>query len=582
MWESKFSPGQYVEGHKSLPIVLSRSYHPTRNDYLSTYGVWNDGNGLRGCGLWDDVIFQNFRNVEGRKSRSSKKNANKSILRSTIPNRQFRFNVLATPKKSGCGTNCKASRCATIEYAKPYCAIHKQKQKKSENKLKTNAHLKQEKIIYTTMENIHIQDRIHKDENHNRTIDLKNLKKVNPLGYLESLSITEQNCKRNCSECSNAPQKLIETRRYNLENINRINDIELKPLDDTRTVGCNIEKNYIKDKDYEIPRRVLKNVNNNVMKELLKNSTSSIPRVKIPTSIPRVAFLCLPKPEPYKHLNKLAIKMIKYAIGKDQISTPQPKSWNKSPPNSLTSQRTTLRKVPLETQKLILEKLAPRSLTPPTSIPSTQTPNISPQSQQEKPQKQIKAPQLQPILYQISNEVSRKSSKQSSEQSSNFLTSTTSYFDTTSEEISDNHSNNYESLTPMYCFCNLCGKLENGTNDFQMNRTIYHNNPLYSPLQSLTRQTNSNLGRTMNWRFFYIILEVVIWVMLGGALILGLIPYVESLFRAYVVDFCRCSYDGVSKGRGVPHVNVDGMQSGIVKWITCMMDDNRTTLTPLK
>lgn len=69
-------------------------------------------------------------------------------------------------------------------------------------------------------------------------------------------------------------------------------------------------------------------------------------------------------------------------------------------------------------------------------------------------------------------------------------------------------------------------------------------------------------------------------VVLAGVLTVGMIPYVESVFRAYVADYCRCS--SKVKGNGDPQVSADGMQNGVVKWVSCMMDDTRATLTPVR
>lgn len=76
-------------------------------------------------------------------------------------------------------------------------------------------------------------------------------------------------------------------------------------------------------------------------------------------------------------------------------------------------------------------------------------------------------------------------------------------------------------------------------------------------------------------------LEIMFLVVLAVVLTVGIIPYVEPVFRAFVQDYCKeCAAKG--KVDGGPQVTADGMQNGVVNWISCMMGDTRSTLTPVR
>ncbi|KAG0574791.1 hypothetical protein KC19_VG291600 [Ceratodon purpureus] len=600
MWESRYCSRRYGEGRKVEPVGVSRStrYGSRRKDgaYKSTFGIWDDDFGSR---LWDDV--RSLRcprgNGTGRRITVAQRRSviRQPVAREVTPRRHFRFDLLAAPKKHGqCGPRCKTPRCAAIEHEqKLYCNAadhHERKERKDERyfdaRNSTGSTVRNNTYI-TTMANFHvIHDRVSNTENHDSTTGLRNLKKVNKVAReLEDFPIDEQNCERNCDECSNAAQKLTEAMTY----INPESGTELRSSTITRTMGTNTER-FREKVDYGIPARVLKEKNNNIIsEELPQKATTPIPRVKIPTPIPRVALLKPPKHKAYTNLNNLAIK------SELQLRTPQPKPWNSSP-QSLTSRRTTPRRESHpQTQKLMGPgKLAPRLFTPPTftlthtprSISTTKQDQDPQQNQPEptelEPPKPIQPLNLREALNQGSSESSRKFSEEASRGYS--LVTTTSESDSSSEEASIENSNKDSSVeTPsMYCVCSLCGKSETVNDGFRMNSAgaaVYRNNPLYSPPESMTSGASWTPVSTVSWRLVYTLLEVLVLVMLGGALTLGLIPYVDSVFRAYMVDFCRSS--GTNGGTG-PELTADGMQSGVVKWVTCMMDDIRTTLTPVR
>jgi hypothetical protein len=96
---------------------------------------------------------------------------------------------------------------------------------------------------------------------------------------------------------------------------------------------------------------------------------------------------------------------------------------------------------------------------------------------------------------------------------------------------------------PMCCLCNLCAKSKSvaQTND----GAVYRSNPLYSPPQSVSRGRDVSPGVAVIWRLLCTLMEVLVFVGLGDALTLWLVPYVECIFKVYVVDFCRCSGKGV-------------------------------------
>jgi hypothetical protein len=546
-------------------MVLSRLHGPSsRNDtrYRSTYEVWNDDY-LRGIGLWDDVPYPRYQRI-GSRAATQRRNTTHHEPRVPAPRRESRFEALAAPKRYGqCGPRCMKHRCAAIEHEhKPSCAAGKRKQRKGEHRPMTSAFPGIVQNIHTTMTSMQAQDRI---PNHDLTMGtLKDMKK----GELPSDS---QTCERNCGECSNAPRE-ESMAMTNPES--STHDTGLKSMTRTKT-----------EPDYAIPRRVLKEQNSNIMQELpAKAATSPVRRVKIPTPLPRVALLKPPKQKYYQHANELTEKMIKSAVERDQL---HPKAWVLSPKLLTPRRATTVRKAcNLQTQKPMAPgKLAPRLFTPPTSIPSTRTNSNTPRSQEQDSQQAqleptevlqtIQAPNSEEIL---NLEEALNPSEDESPRGHESLVTSTAEFESSSEGSSNRDSIEEESLaTPMCCLCSLCGKSESVAHTD--GGAVYRSNPLYSPPQSVSSGRDVSPGVAVIWRLLCTLMEVLVFVGFGGALTLWLVPYVESVFRAYVADFCRCSGKGVGAG---PALTADGMQSGVVKWVSCMMDDGRATLTSLR
>lgn len=482
---STYSPKQHVDRRKALSVVLSKLYGLTNNGNActSTYGLWNHGCGCRGNELWDDVLLQRSRRGNGVRCHASQKRIiNQPVSGETTPKRQLRFKALAAPKKSGCGPNCKKSRCAaTVEYAKPHCIVSNHKDRKGEKRPRTSVFQRGGRNIHTIMANTCVPDRSRECEDYDMTLGLKNLKKVNEFGDLEDFPTGEQNCERNCGECSDA---LEDATTNDPESRSGTHGNEMKSST-TRTVGSNTEK-YCARVDYDIPVRVLKSVDNNIMSESLQNATIPIRRANPPRPIPRVALLKPPQPKPYKHLNKMAKKMMKYAVERQ--------------PLSLTSRRIAPQKLLPQTQKLMPPgKLAPRLLIPPTSIPFTRTPTPrSPSTKREKPQPktELQPPRStqNPSVNEISsNQSSKRSSTQSSKQSSkadSLITPTEFDTSSSSSRCTINEHSNKDSttkpLTPTYCVCRLCGKSESITEYSQLNSSVaYNNNPMcrWMPLE---------------------------------------------------------------------------------------------------
>lgn len=157
MWGPKYCRRQCNEGCKSEPVVSRRSYGPVKdrsNACRSQYGAWNECHGVR-CGLWDDVLFQYSPSCLYQTKR--RRNVSMPISKVSTPSQHTRYEALATPKKNGCGPNCKKSRCAATEppyhYAKPppHCAADKRNRRTRSDSSAPSA----KKYTLTTMAHAH-------------------------------------------------------------------------------------------------------------------------------------------------------------------------------------------------------------------------------------------------------------------------------------------------------------------------------------------------------------------------------------------------------------------------------------------
>lgn len=603
MWEPKYCPRQYLEDRKPLPVVLRRSCGRGRDEKAhrsTTYGLWNDGYGVR-CGLWDglwdDMLFQGSRSARSTRNATTC-DCQMVPFKSSAPRYDARrYDALATPKAHGCGPNCKKSRCAatdTPEYAQPHWEAYKRRARKGGRRGSTA----ESPSIYSTM--AHVQDRVLDLGRYDMTMGLKSIK-VEEQEDLQVLPSCEPTCERNCGECSEAPRESTEEEVETHGKRNGTQGSGLKSLTRTRSVGSNTEEEESLREVAEVPVGVLQDARNNKVPNWSDKVAPSAPRWKIPTPIPRVAFLRPPKPRRQD--------IIEYGEQGDGLPAQRPPTprlsnsrfqkpaWSASPV-SLTSRRVTASRISPQIQKLMPGKLAPRLFTH-TGLLSRQSPQSTepekPEHNPEPPELQPLSPSLQPSsptsqqslnqsLKQSSTQTSPQSSKESSKADS--LVTSVSDFENSSSSTEGSHSESIpEDLTP-FCMCSLCGKCESINNTSHSNSVeIYTNNPLYSPERSTTTTVDPRTAQNSNiassrWSFLYTFLEIMFLVVLAGVLTVGMIPYVESVFRAYVADYCKCS--AKVKGVGGAQVTADGMQGGIVKWVSCMMDDSRCTLTPVR
>ena len=172
----------------------------------------------------------------------------------------------------------------------------------------------------------HVQDKVLDLGRCDMTMGLKKIKKVEEPEEIGGLPT----CERKCGECSEAQSRESKEEEVKMKR-GETQGGGLKSLVRTRMVGSNIEEVLL---TAEIPVRVLQDVSNNT--ELDWNEKIAPPvvrRLKIPTPIPRVAFLRPLKPR---------LKDILEYEG-DQLLTPQlptPSTtrpiWSSSPA-SLTS-----------------------------------------------------------------------------------------------------------------------------------------------------------------------------------------------------------------------------------------------------
>lgn len=585
-----------------MPVEFCRENCPKRIELCrSNHGTWNEGHRI-GCGQWNDSMLPSPTRT-GQFSPHAR-SASKPTPKSLTPQQSSKFRVLATLKKFGRGPNCKESRCAATDphYTKPNFGMS-DKQRRKRRVKKTEIQSPPTTIVKKTYSNmIHMRNKFFNDENYDITMGLKNLKKV-----IESIDVEmtkvfpmpyEQKCERKCLECTLAPSKRLEQATDVPANSTDATSTGLKCLTTSKTETSITEAGSCEPKADEISvGRLLTDVNSNLMPEPVHEQTSRIPvtKLQISTPLPRIALL-QPKLESLPPLSKL-----EEGLNKSPVKIPRPKSWKSSKmhnPLPFTTSTKSPRKASSYPQWVMPRKPTSGLFTPQQTF---QLQSTSPRSHplQREPQTQpvelcLASPELNQAPMNTSQQSSTKSSNQSS-QGGGSVTATTSDLEKnslTTEEAASINCSTPESIpataTPMYCLCSSCGKPERVSDTFQPNASgMYRSNPLYSPLRHLaggthpiithnnTTSTNVPNPTSVGSRKLHTILEIVVLVLLGGILSLGLIPYVQLVFRAYVVDYCRCYSKGTAPGEAAS----EAVKGGVVKWVSCLLDANRATLT---
>lgn len=544
---------QYVD-HQSLPgcRVSRRPSGKRKNKYGLRCWQYGDAPCPRAyCGC-KDTATNNRGNIRRPLSRSSSpRTARYQDLRRTA-----RYKELATAKKSGCGPNCKYSRCAANDpcYARPF---YEPKVKKATKRIERSPRTEVKTSLGAPVREIYYEQEEEEDED-----DMMMEEMDQELRHLDEFP--GQYCDQTCTDCSETSTEVKTLNKQSGDS-----DMGLKSLT-MKTVACNTDRSCNQSCYYhpDVQTRVLKDVNSN---STFQKQTSSIPREKMldPTPLPRVALLRPPRPASFQILTKKDRQMIRYALQKKQFPTPRPaihevflydhealpKSETPSQPTSevplhsqfsqtstpvsLTSRRESARprreptprtRIQPQYQKWLPGKLSPRLVTPPEvkSVYTSQTPREEPPPQPQSTQKE--QPQPSPTLT-----LKTPTPPESTPTPPNLtppqiqrrptppvvplvISTLTSDYDsdatTTSNATTDFKSS---SRTPSVCLCQLCGKSQNAST---ATAAIYknNNNPLYdivSPMQSPSRMGGhavATMGRqapSRAWAWFLTLCEVV-------------------------------------------------------------------------
>lgn len=579
----------------------------------STFGAWNVELRYRECspslkgGLVDlrgghrndeprhsfgKPAYSAYNITAGSKRRNIRQPNSKSInsgRRMII--QDFRLNELATASKCGSRSECEESRCASNDpyYALPFYALHERKDKVHAKKYGRGVSTTIMRSRHSNMATVRRKLTTHTNDKNTGFAKFRDLQEsrdsqVSPM--------IKRNSIRNrvvCFGASHEGVKKAPTRDSKRQSADPCGFASKSST--METIGQCGEK----DEKHEIPLWVLNNRNSDSTLHLFQKQTRPIPAANTHPSNLNSSLFQLRATKPSRSITKIAIEMIANAINEAKLLNPKPKqrvpplqhSENPTRPSETFQRETTRHKMHLDRNTWTPSKLSSMVHTLPMT---TQTPD-APQPERMSPQTE---PNPQEQSQQDENPHQPHQQSQPSEpelprqQDPETQVHTFPNCDDNRDfrgdvcDAATSVSSKSSSATPIVCLCKLCGtpervSLQSSKRGFKHNLT---NSVQFPPNPQLGTIPNCSISKLR-----FLTMEIVALISLGGILTMGLIGFVDSLFRAYVVGSCPCAGPGGARPDGVsswPQVTADGLKSGVVNWVTCHIEEGALSTINLK